>query len=150
MTTRQFLVKLTGAGYTLVFNMFFSVVNGQQITLMSVNLISFTFDDEESSLPADFIARSGKNSIDNKQDLTHFINWKNQGSGSTTLFQEGLSYLNIDVVTDLFVDNLQSTAWVGEEVIDTDTGDKMMVEVVSETTTTTTAAPTTTTTTTTP
>lgn len=144
MTTRQFLVKLTGAGYTLVFNMFFSVVNGQQITLMSINLISFTFDEEESTLPADFVARSGKNSIDNKQDLTHFINWKNQGTtGSTTLFQEGLTYTNIEEVTQLFIDNLQYIAWVGEEVIDGDTGDKMMVEILNEisenaTTTTTT------------
>ena len=156
MTTRQFLVKFTGPGsaWTLTFSMFFSLVNGEQICLMSVTLISFT-----GTPPANFTSRTGLTTIDSKQDLIHFLNWKASGAGSPLLIQEGLTYTNFDQVNDYLVD-YGFTIYIGEEVIDEDSGDKVMLDITtvvittttttSSTTTTTTAAPTTTTTTTIP
>lgn len=120
-TTRQFLVRLVSDEYKVTFILFFSVVNGEQITLTSISLVHF-----EGDLPADFTARTHLTKLVSKQDLVQFLNYKKNDSTVATLIEEGLSYVNINAVIEVLSD-LDSSLVVGEEIVDEDSGDKMMV-----------------------
>ena len=120
-TTRQFLVRFVPGDWKITCILFFSVVNGEQITLTSVSLIHF-----EGDLPDDFIARTSLTELKTKQDLIQFLNYKKSDSEVSTLIEEGLSYVNIDAVIEVLSD-LENSLVVEEEVIDEDSGDKMLV-----------------------
>lgn len=120
-TTRQFLVRFVPEDWKITCILFFSVINGEQITLTSVSLVHF-----EGDLPDDFIARTRLTELNTKQDLIQFLNYKKSDSEVNTLLEEGLSYINIDAVIEVLSD-LENSLVVEEEVVDEDSGDKMMV-----------------------
>lgn len=120
-TTRQFLVRFVPGDWKITCILFFSVVNGEQITLTSVSLVHF-----EGDLPADFIARTHLIELKTKQDLIQFLNYKKSDSNISTLIEEGLSYINIDAVIEVLSD-LENSLVVEEEVVDENSGDKIMV-----------------------